>query len=164
MGRAVRQALAQCAAIGRDAWVEEGCRSQELQDLYWRRGRPPTPEWPAPVTYARDALSSWHGYGLAVDVISRSRLWFAPRRILAATPEALHQERLRCRAERLAFYAAIVPIFKAVGLAWGGDWRPPHEDPPHFQWGACKPSPSERARVLLREGGMERVWREVGAL
>jgi peptidoglycan L-alanyl-D-glutamate endopeptidase CwlK len=43
----------------------------------------------------------------------------------------------------------------------GGDWK--FKDLPHFQWGPCKPSPSDRARELIRTEGMEAVWGAVGA-
>ena len=48
-----------------------------------------------------------------------------------------------------------------LDLDWGGDWKKP--DTPHFQWGACKPSPSDQARALLASGGMVAVWKAVGA-
>jgi hypothetical protein len=54
------------------------------------------------------------------------------------------------------------PMIFGHRLAWGGDWT--HPDTPHFQWGACKPSPSDRARQLLDAGGVRAVWAEVGAV
>jgi len=60
-----------------DAYVYEAYRSPELRALYCARGRtvmPPT----KPVTYALTNLQSWHGYGLAVDVISQSQGWNRP--------------------------------------------------------------------------------------
>jgi hypothetical protein len=136
---AVFEALADCATDGLDAYVYEAYRSNELQALYYTRGRPPTPEYPRPVTNARTNLYSWHGYGLAVDVISRSRNWGQP-------PE---------------WFARVAAHFQVQGCRWGGEWRSP--DPPHMQWGRCKPSPSIRARELLAAGGPLAVWEEVGA-
>lgn len=164
MQEAVSRALVQCAAAGYDAMVEEAGRTQALQETYWHRGRPPTEEWPEVVTHAANVLDSWHGYYLAVDVISRSRHWFAPRPIIGATPAALAEERLRSRREAARFYEGIAPIFKAAGLRWGGDWQPPKQDRPHFQWGRCKPSPSPRAKLLYQSGGLAAVWLAVGAL
>ena len=45
---------------------------------------------------------------------------------------------------------------------WGGEWS--HPDYPHFQYGYCRPSPTQRARDLYAAGGLEAVWREVGAM
>lgn len=138
---AVVAALARCAARGVDAMVYEAYRSQALQAIYYARGRTVIP--PArPVTNAPTNLYSWHGFGLAVDVISRRFLWSPP--------------------EGEAWFAELAEIFKADGLChWGGDWR--QKDTPHFQWHACKPSPSDEARRLLATGGFEAVWTAVGA-
>jgi hypothetical protein len=35
---------------------------------------------------------------------------------------------------------------------------------PHFQWGRCKPSPSDEARRLIDTEGEVSVWRAVGAM
>jgi hypothetical protein len=136
---AVEAAIAAARAAGIDAKVQEAYRSNELQELYYRRGRPPTPEYPAPVTNARSNLYSWHGFSLAVDVISDVHGWDRPD----------------------AWWADLAAIFAVNGCRWGGEWRRP--DPPHFQWGRCKPSPSDQARALLAQGGVEAVWRAVGA-
>jgi peptidoglycan L-alanyl-D-glutamate endopeptidase CwlK len=85
-------------------------------------------------------LFSWHGYGLAVDVIHRTKQWNA------GTP----------------WFAAVAVIFKRHGCKWGGDWK--SADLPHFQWGLCKPSPSDTARQFLRTRGVRAVWEAVGAM
>ena len=92
------------------------------------------------VTRAKDALHGWHFFGLAVDVISQSRGWEVST----------------------AWRRRVTEIFKEHGLKWGGDW-PTFKDPPHYQWGKCKNSPSDRARELYAEGGLPLVWRVVGA-
>jgi peptidoglycan L-alanyl-D-glutamate endopeptidase CwlK len=109
-----------------------------LQALYYARGRtvvPPT----QPVTYAATNLQSWHGYGLAVDVISRAHEWN--------------------RSE--SWFAEVAEIFGRHDCRWGGEWK--QKDLPHFQWGACKPSPSDAARQLIAVGGLPLVWKEIGA-
>ena len=136
--RAVLAAIASCNVHGLDAYVYEACRNQELQALYYARGRTVIPP-ERPVTNARSNLYSWHGYGLAVDVISRSLKW-------SALPE---------------WFAKVANEFELEGCKWGGRWRSP--DPPHMQWGPCKPSPSEYARELLASGGVQAVWEAVGA-
>jgi hypothetical protein len=139
---AVQAALAECNKEGASlhAKVYETYRSNELQAVYYARGRTVRPP-PKPVTNARTNLYSWHGYGLAVDVIHETELW-SPR--------------------RGGWFHAVAEIFKRHGCKWGGDWTSP--DPPHFQWARCKPSPSNVARELLRTRGIEAVWEAVGAL
>lgn len=135
---AVTEALAACKANGLDAVVYEAYRSAELQELYYERGRTQIP--PAgTVTNARSNLYSWHGYGLAVDVIHATKEWDAPE----------------------SWFAAVAVHFRASGCRWGGEWK--FKDLPHFQWGLCKPSPSDNARAILAAGGAEAVWRAVGA-
>ncbi len=133
---AVKAGLADCQADGLDAVVYETGRSRLLAVAYYARGRTVKPP-ERPVTNAPDETYTWHGYDLAVDVISASRGWNQPD----------------------AWFARMAAHFKRHGCRWGGDWRSP--DLPHIQWGCCKPSPSDRARELLRAGGVRAVWAEV---
>jgi peptidoglycan L-alanyl-D-glutamate endopeptidase CwlK len=138
---AVQQAIEDCRVQGLDPLVYEGYRSQELQALYYARGRtviPPT----KPVTNASSNLYSWHGYCLAVDVISEAHGWEPPG------------------GEK--WFARVAEHFRRHGCRWGGEWK--IRDLPHFQWGRCKPSPSEVARQLIRTQGLEAVWLAVGAI
>lgn len=135
---AVEAALADANAAGLDAYVYEAYRSQELQQLYYARGRTIVPP-EKPVTNAQSNLFSWHGYGLAVDVISRAHGWDRPEE----------------------WWENLAVFFARHGCKWGGDWR--QRDLPHFQFGACKPSPSDRARDLISSGGVQAVWAAVGA-
>ncbi|HEV8178159.1 MAG TPA: M15 family metallopeptidase [Gemmatimonadales bacterium] len=135
---AVEAALLDCAATGLDAYVFEAMRSEELQAFYYTRGRTLIPP-EKPVTNARSALYSWHGFGLAVDVVSRAHGWDRP----------------------WTWWVAVAAHFSRQGCRWGGEWRNP--DPPHHQWGLCKPSPSHRARELLASGGLPAVWAAVRA-
>jgi hypothetical protein len=140
--RVVDAAIAECnaAPLSLNAMVYETYRSNELQGIYYARGRTVTP--PAQtVTNASTNLYSWHGYGLAVDVIHRTEGW---------------------DPSRPGWFQAVAEVFKRHGCKWGGEWRSP--DMPHFQWGACKPSPSDLARSLLKTRGIEAVWEAVGAL
>src|ERR1044072_3297457 len=74
---AVLKSLADCAKAGLDAMVFEASRSAELQAVYYARGRTVIP--PAhTVTNAPTNLQSWHGYGLAVDVVHRTLFWKPP--------------------------------------------------------------------------------------
>lgn len=135
---AVQQAIADCKDKGLDAVVYEAYRSAELQATYYARGRTVIPPI-RPVTNAPSNLYSWHGYCLAVDVISRRDGWNKPD----------------------TWFAAVAECFARVGCKWGGHWT--QRDLPHFQWAPCKPSPSDLARHLLRTEGLESVWKAVGA-
>jgi len=93
------------------------------------------------VTNARTAMGGWHFYGLAVDIVEDDATpWIAPA----------------------AFWQSLGLAAERHGCAWGGRWK--RVDLPHVQWGKCRKSPSQRARVLYQSGGLEAVWREVGAL
>jgi hypothetical protein len=137
---AVEAAIAACQTSGLDAMVYEGYRTQELQAIYYARGRtviPPT----KPVTNAPTNLASWHGYGLAVDVVDTKKFW---------SPDGGDD-----------WFRRVAEVFKKHGCKWGGDWTKP--DLPHFQWGKCKASPSNQARALIATGGIAAVWEAVGA-
>lgn len=135
----VEDALRACERLSLQAVVYETYRSDALQKLYYARGRTVRPPL-ATVTNAPDNLASWHGYGLAVDVIHRVKRWDMP----------------------ISWFRAVAQVFKEHGADWGGDWT--HPDYPHFQYWTLRPSPSQRARDLLAAGGLEAVWREVGAI
>ena len=136
---AVEKAIADCRANGLDAMVYESYRSQETQAAYFARGRTVLPPHQT-VTNASTNLYSWHGFGLAVDVISESKEWDKPE----------------------SWFADVANYFRAAGCRWGGEWK--MKDLPHVQWAACKPSPSDQARALLASGGMRAVWEAVGAI
>lgn len=133
MRRAVQAMLKECHARSLDAMVYEAMRTDELARMYFQLG----------ASKARDARHTWHGYGLAVDVISLSRAWKA--------------------WEDPVWTAAVVAIAKKHGLDWGGDWET-FVDKPHFQWGQCRPSPSAAGIALYQSGGLKAVWEAVGAV
>ena len=140
----VRQAIAECNAGpdgGLRAMVYEGYRSPQLQALYYQRGRTIVPPL-KPVTNASSNLHSWHGFGLAVDVVHRDLFWKPP--------------------QGDAWFRRVAAIFKAHRCNWGGDWV--MADLPHFQWGRCPPSPSDAVRTLLQQQGMQGVWTAFSAV
>jgi peptidoglycan LD-endopeptidase CwlK len=136
---AVTRGLNRCALDGLDAISYETLRSHALAVLYFARGRTVIPPHDA-VTNAIDETYTWHGFGLADDVISKAHGW-------NVTPE---------------WRAKVTAHMKAEGLKWGGDWKKPDE--PHYQWALCKPSPSAAARQLLATKGRAAVWVAVGAI
>jgi hypothetical protein len=136
---AVEVALAECHARSIDVIVFETARSEELQALYFANGR----------SHAQSALHSWHAYGLAVDVVSREHGWkkFPDGALYEADP---------------FWWREVYASFTHAGLDAGADWHS-IKDFPHFQWGKCKPSPSDHARELFASGGKVAVWQECGA-
>jgi peptidoglycan L-alanyl-D-glutamate endopeptidase CwlK len=135
----VRAAIDECNRNGLDAFVYEAMRSDALQKFYFAQGRTIIPPHDT-VTNASSSRTSWHGYGLAVDVISRANDW-------SVTAE---------------WQDAVANIFLTHECKWGGHFT--KADNPHFQWGRCKASPSPLARQILDAEGLIGVWRAVGAL
>jgi peptidoglycan L-alanyl-D-glutamate endopeptidase CwlK len=138
MASAVQLAMRDANDAGMNAIVYESYRTDALQRIYYARGRTVKPPM-RPVTNAKNNLYSWHGYGLAVDVIHATLRWDAP----------------------FEWFEELAGHFIAAGCKWGGRWK--RADLPHFQWGRCRVSPSDRARELLRDGGLPAVWKVVGA-
>jgi hypothetical protein len=92
------------------------------------------------VTNAADFDTSWHGYGLAIDIVEKSaNPWGAPD----------------------SFWNDLGAAAEAEGLVWGGRWK--HPDRPHLQWGKCPVSPRFTDRALLQTDGREAVQRLWGA-
>lgn len=178
MAAAVQNAIQDCKTLGLDPVVHESFRSNELQEMYWRRGRPPTPEYPKPVTNAKSNLYSWHGYGLAVDIISSVNGWFNVESLASFSRHGHIVDRLELQeayddykkkriAEGEAWFAEVARIFELHELDWGGHWR--QRDLPHFQWGTLRPTPSNKAREMILPGEtlaerMTVLWKFVGAV
>lgn len=139
MQDAVRAALAEMDREGLEAELYETERLHETAVTYYKRGRPPSTEYPKPVTNAPDETYSWHGYRLAGDIIHR-RLRWGPGR---------------------AWFEKMATIAKRHDLKCGIGWK--QEDEPHVQWALCRASPSDEARRILKADGVEAVWRAVQA-
>lgn len=94
------------------------------------------------VTHSEDADETWHGFGLAADIVHARQYWAAP-----------HE-----------FWQALGVACRRHALVWGGHWLG-FPDRPHVQWGGrMRRSPSPRAARLAAAGGLPSVWQEVGAL
>ena len=122
-----------------DAKISETTRTFARQSFLYGFGRE-YDDGRGIVTNASSQLTSWHGFGLAADIIHRDKEWNAPQ----------------------SWFRLLGETGKAHGLDWGGDWH--HPDLPHLQWGQCKDSPSDEARRLYAEGGLVSVWHAVGAI
>ena len=140
---AVKEALAECNSVANklDAMIYEGYRSQTLQSMYYQRGRTITPPYKT-VTNAPTNLHSWHGFGLAVDIVHKTKFWSPPGGD--------------------AWFRRVADIFKKHNCNWGGDWK--MVDLPHFQWNRCPPSPSDTACQLIVNQGMLAVWERLDAV
>jgi hypothetical protein len=116
----------------------EQCIAAGVPKMYaWSGGRI--------VTSASSHLKSVHGHGLAVDIISKSKMWDAPT----------------------AFWAALGEAAEALGLTWGGRWQHPH-DVPHIQWslrrgGSVYAGPSQADRERTLREGRAATWKVYGA-
>jgi hypothetical protein len=122
-----------------DAKIAESNRTFARQSFLFGFGRD-YDDGRGVVTNAASNLTSWHGFGLACDIIHATLEWDAGTK----------------------WFRLLGDIAKGHGLKWGGEWH--HPDLPHVEWGRCKDSPSDEARRLYSEGGVKAVWRAVGAL
>jgi hypothetical protein len=145
----IERTLADMQGLGHNPIVIETLRNHDRQRFLYGFGRD-YDDGRGLVTFSQDADESWHGYGLAVDIICGTEGWTAPQ----------------------SFWAALGRATEKYKLRWGGDWDMDGDfmderfrDLPHVQWGApMRRSPSPRAARLLATGGPPAVWREVGAL
>lgn len=144
---AVDRTLHAMQRAGFDPVVCETLRTHERQAYLYGFGRT-YDDGRGIVTFSQDADETWHGFGLAADIISRSALWDAPAK----------------------FWRALEVAAEGEGLTSGADWdrrdetRSRFKDLPHIQWGPpMRRSPSPRAAKLRDEGGLIAVWREVDA-
>jgi hypothetical protein len=136
--RRVDAAIAECHASGFDAVVYESERTNQVQGIYYARGRTQIPPHDT-CTNVRTAMRGYHVFRVAVDVISASAEWS-----VSAT-----------------WRAGVTVIFAKHGMAWGGDWPGNFKDLPHYQ-PASLPylSPSDDARArFAADGGPEGCWK-----
>lgn len=146
--RAVEAAIEECARhVPRlDVKVHEGFRSQARQSWLYQQGRSRPGN---KVTNAPTSLTSWHGYGLAVDIVHLTQAYWPFGR------DPAHA------AQNEKWFADVAKVFKANGCSWGGDWK--HPDTPHMQWWRCTASPTQGARDLMRTSGVRAVWKSLQA-
>jgi hypothetical protein len=145
---ALELVLADMRAAGHTPLVVETLRTDERQRFLYGFGRT-YDDGRGRVTFSQSASETWHGYGLAADVVCADRRWGATD----------------------AFWADLGRFARARGLRWGADWDHDGEtadesftDRPHLQWGPpMRRSPSPRALELRQRGGLVAVWKEVGA-
>lgn len=121
---------------GIDAISHECLRSDELARIYHALG----------VSNATDATHTWHHYGLARDIISKSRGWDVyPERDAAGN---LHGGDPK-------WYVPVWQAFRDAGLSLGADWVH-FFDAPHVQWGKCPAKVPPEAIALVND--LPAVW------
>ncbi len=123
---AVRRLMARMAARGHDAIIWETYRTPARAKLLSKRGTGavPRPDGSIPI--------GMHQMGLAVDIVSKSKMWTPPK----------------------AFWDALGLEAKALGLTWGGTWK--RVDRPHIQAVPVAQQNAMRARFKARGyAGME---------
>lgn len=145
---AVERVVADLKAWDYTPQVFETMRTTERQAFLYGFGR----TWDdgrGVVTHSQTADDTWHGYGLAVDIICARLKWNAP----------------------LNFWYVLGTSARRHGLVWGGDWNTDWSvsdekfaDRPHIQWGAMRRSPSAKAVEVRTKGGLIAVWATVAAM
>jgi len=131
----VRAMAAQLEAEGIDIRVTQSLRSMAEQEALYDQGR--TTQGPI-VTNAR-AGSTWHQYGLAVDV--------AP-----LTPQGVDWNTSH------PVWRSIVVCGERLGLVSGAEWRT-FPDWPHFQLTGRFPiTPNDEARSIYLRDGLGGIW------
>lgn len=136
----VQRLLAHMEALGHDPLISESVRSDARQAWLYGFGRE-YDDGRGVVTQAATGDASWHKYGLAVDIISKSKQWDAPEN----------------------FWADLQLCSHAEGLVSGRDWSR-FPDQPHVQWGPpMRQAPSSESATLSANGGNPAVWTAVGA-
>lgn len=142
--RDVQRLLVRLAEHGHQPLVRETHRSVERWRYLYGFGRE-YDDGRGVVTKAGAPELTWHFYCLAADIV-------CAKRGDDATAD---------------FRADLGVEAKKLRLVWGGDWKdinPPHGDWPHVQWGApMRRSPSQLAKQIMDEHGLEALWRTVQA-
>ena len=145
---AIDRVLDRMRADGHDPMVFETLRTEARQQFIYGFGRE-YDDGRGIVTHSESAADTWHGYGLAVDIICKRTMWGGSKQ----------------------FWMSLGVAVRSEGLVWGADWnnngRTDDErfvDRPHVQWGnGMRRSPSSRAVALQAAGGNAAVWAAVGA-
>lgn len=118
--------------------VTQGLRTWAEQDSLYQQGR----STPGNVVTNAPAGSSWHNYGLAVDLVPMDPLpdWNLSHPV----------------------WGRLIAAGESLGLYSGDEFRT-FKDEPHMQLtGRFPVSPDDEVRQIFRDAGMEQVWREAG--
>ena len=128
----IEAVVADLEAEGFTPWVVECVRTAERQAWLYAQGRTRPGSI---VTKAPTHVSSWHGHGLAVDIIDRVKHWGATQ----------------------AFWQSLGAACGRHGVTWGGNWKS-FPDRPHCQDGRVPGGPSKVDRDRTLGSGMAATW------
>ena len=118
--------------------VTQALRSWTEQDGLYQQGR----TRPGPIVTNAAAGTSWHNFGMAVDVVPMAQ---------AGQPD--------WNVEHPA-WKRLIAAGESLGLFSGSEFRT-FKDYPHFQLtGRFPVSPTDEVRQLFKDAGMEAVWQE----
>lgn len=107
--------------------VISGLRSWAQQNALYAQGRTK----PGRIVTKARAGSSWHNYGLAIDL----GLFAGGKYLDEAVP---------ARADRI--YKELGALAVSLGLEWAGNWKT-FQESPHFQWTAGQSLSQLRAKM-----------------
>lgn len=122
------------AKYGATAEVISGLRSYAQQAALYAQGRTK----PGKILTKAPPGSSWHNYGLAVDL----GLFKAGKYLDEANPRL---------SDRI--YAELAALAKSMGIEWAGEWKS-FPETPHFQYRPGVPSIAA-AKAKLQANGMD---------
>src|SRR5208337_955731 len=121
--------------------VTQGLRSWNDQDKLYQQGR----TTPGKIVTNAPAGTSWHNFGLAVDIVPMDQ---DPPQPDWDTSHPVWQR--------------LIAVGESLGLYSGSEFA--HiKDEPHFQLtGSFPVSPNDEVRQIFKDAGMEEIWREAG--
>jgi hypothetical protein len=137
-GEKVMALITDLNRMGYDAMLFEGFRSDERAKYLYGFGRE-YDDGRGIVTNAPNGAKTWHRYGLAADIISKSKGWDAPA----------------------TFWTALSNTALATDLTPGGLWK--FADKPHVQHHDMPVTPKDEDWALLQSQGKEAVWKKYNA-
>jgi peptidoglycan L-alanyl-D-glutamate endopeptidase CwlK len=121
--------------------ITQGLRTWEEQDALYQQGR----TTPGPIVTNAPAGSSWHNYGLAVDVVPMDQEPPKPDWNISHP-----------------VWQRMIAVGESLDLYSGSEFCS-IKDYPHFQLTGTFPvSPNNEARQTLQNSGIEAVWMEAG--
>lgn len=119
--------------------VTQGLRSWSEQDKLYAQGR----TQPGKIVTNAPGGTSWHNFGLAVDVV--------PLQGDMGTPDWNPSHPV---------WKRVITVGESLGLFSGSEFRT-FKDWPHFQLtGKFPVSPNDEVRQTFRDAGMQAVWME----
>jgi hypothetical protein len=118
--------------------VAQGLRTWAEQDALYAQGRTA----PGPIVTHAPGGSSWHNFGLAVDLV--------PEDITPGQPDW----NLGHPA-----WSVLVSTVESLGLVSGAEWHGEDLDTPHAQLtGRFPVTPDDEVRAIFQQGGIAAVW------